>query len=117
MIFFLVLFPLVISAAYFFESPKGESFTRRVTTSAHGISITALYFPLLFGWPEHGAPKLVVLYDVLLFLSAALIFGALFLYRGPKGLHLLQLLNLLSLAWLWFTASLFEAMSVSGVSL
>jgi predicted RND superfamily exporter protein len=129
---FLIYFPLLgigISAAYFFAPPKGGSLERRLATSAHGLSITALYFAFgLFPlpgceipWPAQGEPhwsaKNVAMiegtFNLMCLLCVALIVISFIFFRGPKKLHLLQLLNFLLLAWTWVLGTF----AISGATL
>lgn len=129
---FLIYSPLLgtgISAAYFFAPPKGGTLGRRVATSVHGLSITALY--VAFGlcplpeseipWPSQGDPNwsaknVAVIegtFNLMCLLCVALIVVSLIFFRGPKILHVLQLLNLPVLALTWLGGNL----AISGATL
>ena len=99
------LLGLGVSAAYFLASPKGESLGRRALCSAHGTVIALLYFSVMFpdtGDTKTGAPDaLAVPFNVTVLLGLILMVLPLFLFRGSKILHLLQLLNLVLLVWTW----------------
>jgi hypothetical protein len=103
---------LGISAAYYFASPQGEPIWRRLTVSAPGALISALYFTVMFRFWGYSnrAPEYEVPFCFMLAVPLCLIVISLILFRGPKALHLLQLLNFIFLAWTWFMGS----MAISG---
>jgi hypothetical protein len=112
-----------------------------VATSVHGLSITALYvafglFPIPesdpnrpghtyftsgIPWPSQDDPNwsaknaamIEVTFNLICLLCVALIVISFIFFRGPKKLHLLQLLNFLLLAWTWVLGTF----SISGATL
>jgi len=102
--------PLVgigFSYTYFTASPNGESFGRKVVTSAHGASITALYFAAGFVmWAGKSNSLFEGPWDIAGLIVLLLMIVSLSFFRGPKWLHLLQLLNLILLAETWFLGSM-----------
>lgn len=100
-----------VSVVYFLSSPKSQSVGGRVAASVHGSSIALLYFAAI---AVHQAgiaqPKYGTVFASLLLLPIALAFGSFFVYRGRKAVHMLQLLNVLCLAWTFFIGS----MAVTG---
>jgi len=102
---------LVISVAYFWASPKSQSLSSRVLASAHGVAIAGLYVGAMSIFYANAAkPKYAVPFLVLLAFPAVLMLLSFFLYRGPKHVHLLQILNLLCLGWVAFIGG----MAVTG---
>ena len=94
------LLAVVISVIYFKTSPRGEPVARRLLASAHGVAIAVLYVGAISIWlsgnsqREFGTP-----FFLLLLVPLASIIASFFIFRGPKLIHLLQLLNLLLLVW------------------
>ena len=71
--------------------------------SAHGFAISIVYFGAMsVFWANAARPKYAVPFVVLIAVPGALILLSFFVYRGPKHVHLLQVLNLLCLAWTFF---------------
>lgn len=96
-----------ISAAYFFASPPGGSFGRRVATSAHGVCITVLFFTADFiAWAGKSNSGFETPYDLAVLLIIVLMVASFIFFQGPKWLHLLQPLNLILLAEAWFFGGL-----------
>ena len=94
------LLAVAISVIYFIKSPRGEPAARRLLASAHGVVIAVLYVGAISIWlsgnsqRELGTPFLL-----LLLVPFASIIASFFLFRGPKLIHLLQLVNVLLLLW------------------
>lgn len=101
-----------ISGVYFVTSPPTQPFSRRLVASLHGIVIAALYLgALIFSAIGISNPGYGVPYQVTLLVPVALIVLSFFLYEGRKSLHVLQLVNLLCIAWTFFIGS----MAITGV--
>jgi len=94
------LLAVAISVIYFMTSPRGEPVARRLLASAHGVIIAVLYVGAIYIWlsgnsqREFGTPFLL-----LLLVPFAAIIASFFFFRGPKLIHLLQLVNILLLLW------------------
>jgi hypothetical protein len=102
---------LTISLVYFWSSPSTETMSRRLLSSAHGASVAVLYMAAMaVFWAHKASPKFGTPFLFLLLIPVILVFASFFLYRGPKSVHLLQVLNLACLAWTFFIGS----MAVTG---
>jgi hypothetical protein len=94
------LLAIAISVVYYMTSPRGAPIARRLFASAHGVIIAVLYVGAISIWlsgnsrRELGTPFLL-----LLLVPFASIIASFFLFRGPKLIHLLQLVNILLLLW------------------
>src|ERR1700730_594182 len=105
------LVAICISAVYFFTAPRGDVLPRRLAASAHGLAIAILYFvAMAVFWSHKPNPSYGTPFSLLLLVPLALIATSFFLYRGPKAIHTLHLLNLVCLAWTFFVGS----MAVTG---
>jgi len=108
------LAPLValgISAVYFLTCSRDLPVGTRLAASAHGVVIAVLYaLAMLVALSRHSRPELGTPFSLLLVVPLLLILAALFLYRGRKLVHLLQVPNLLCLGWTAFIGG----MAVTG---
>jgi hypothetical protein len=105
------LLALGISAVYFFTSPSTQSLAKRLLASAHGASIAALYVVAIFiSWTHRSSQNLGSIFLPLLAVPLLLIGLSVYLYRGRKAVHLLQIPNLLCLGWTYFVGG----MAVTG---
>ena len=94
---------LLVSVLYFVRSDAGESLSRRAVTSAHGVTIAALYIvAMAFAVTRRFDPALGTPFNIALLLPAALIVASLLLYRGSKKIHWLQVPNVACLVWTGF---------------
>lgn len=102
---------VVISAVYFRASPSSQPLKVRLLASAHGFAIAVLYFGAMsIFWANAAKPRYAVPFLLLLVVPAVLILLTFFVFRGPKHVHWLQVLNLLCLGWVLFIGS----MAVTG---
>jgi hypothetical protein len=108
------LISVTISTVYFLASPHSQTLSSRLLASAHGLAVALLYvvawITLISG---HSNLRLSMPFAVSLFLPIVLMGISLFTYRGPKGLHWLQLVNVVCLVWIGFTG----IMLITGESL
>ena len=105
------LLALGISGVYFLTSPKSESLIKRLLASAHGVAIAILYMAaMIVFWSHKANESFGTPYLLSLSVPLILIVVSFFAYRGRKAIHLLQVLNLLCLAWTLFIGS----MAVTG---
>src|SRR4051812_36456897 len=88
------LLMLGVSVAYFKADATGSSMTRRITTSAHGAVAAALYAcsMLIAMASSKPQPDLAISATLLYAVPVSLVIASLATYRGPKRLHMLQLL-------------------------
>jgi hypothetical protein len=109
-----LLVPLLaagVSGIYFFTSPKAQPIGSRIAASAHGLTIAAIYFlAMTVFWADKAQPMYGGPFVLLLLLPILLAVLSFFLYKGHKTVHLLQILNLLCLAWTFFIGG----MAVTG---
>ena len=107
----LVILPLLTSVVYFRASPASTSLPQRVATSAHGLCIALLHLTAVFiaaaqlHGDQNGKP-----FFILCLTAAALIAYSFWAYRGNKGVHWLQAINISWLLGLFF----FGGMAVTG---
>jgi hypothetical protein len=107
------LLAVAISAIYFMTSPRSEPVARRLLASAHGAVIAVIYVGAISIWLSgdsqrgFGTPFLLLLLAPL-----ASIIASFFFYRGPKLIHLLQLVNIVLLVWTGVVGSI--VVSVGG---
>jgi hypothetical protein len=100
-----------MSLIYFAASPNSQRVYARLFASSHGVVIALLYLAagLVHEWklskPSYAAP-----FTVTLLLPLGLMLLSLFVYRGPKYVHGLQVVNLLCLFWTSFVGG----MAVTG---
>jgi hypothetical protein len=111
--FFLApLLTFAVSIIYFLFSPKSQPLLVRLLASAHGAVIAIIFFlsltlsNLVEPSPNFGKP-FFIFYLALL----ALIVASLFLFKGRKIIHGLQVVNLLGLVWTYFIGG----MAITGV--
>jgi hypothetical protein len=110
LLFFIPLASGWVSLVYFFAAPKSAPVKEVVLGSLHGVLLAGL---TVFGFLSISRPPLSPVTGVLL--SAISLLGppllialAMRVYRGPRWVHRLQLINLLCyLQLLWFTLFLF----------
>jgi hypothetical protein len=92
--------PSLISLVYFLASPRTQLLSKRLLTSAHGVSVTALWLIAAAFYSLHISSGTLGLLFVLLALgSASLIMVSLVRYQGPKGLHILVLFEFPAFIW------------------
>ena len=94
-----------VSATYFFADQRRPAFRARLISSAHGVIGVALYFgAMAVSWAQpHGyRPYLGAPYLSLYVLPLIAIIVALFEFRGPRLIHLLQIANVAALTWSLF---------------
>jgi len=91
---------LAVSVAYYRSSPATQPVLLRLLASAHGVSIALLWSLLLF-WvaQSQDAAWRLTAFECLLLLPIALIMVSLFVFRGPRKVHLLQVVNVGSLIY------------------
>jgi hypothetical protein len=100
-----------VSVIYFFNSPRTQPIGHRIAASAHGLSISAIYFlAMTVFWANKAQPMYGGPFILLLLLPILLAILSFFLYKGRKTVHLLQVVNLLCLAWTFFIGG----MAVTG---
>jgi hypothetical protein len=88
-----------ISIAYF-QTDQKLPVSRRILGSAHGAVGAAVFLgAIVVHWMGAARRAFDVPYLVLIAFSAALIVASFFLFRGPRAMHLLQLVNVPCLAW------------------
>ena len=111
-VFLAPLLTSAVSIIYFLCSPKSQPLLIRLLASAHGAVIAIIFFLAMalsnFVEPSPNLGKpFFAFYLVLL----TLIVASLFLFKGRKFIHGLQVINLLGLAWTYFLGG----MAVTGV--
>ena len=86
---------LATSAAYFIFDRSGMSLQRRIVTSAHGLLAAVLYVTAvsISIYSMKPQPEVADVLMLLYTLPVALVIASFFWYRGPKSIHLIQLLN------------------------
>ena len=103
----LLFLPLMVSAIYFWQTPKGESLLKRVLLSCHGLVIAALIFwtlnSHLSGEFRHTFGSLS--FGIVMWASTGLSVASLVWYRGHPATHGLQFINLGALFALYFAAA------------
>jgi hypothetical protein len=105
------LLTLGISAIYFAKSPRDQSLIDRIAASAHGASICLIYLAAwLIALTRASAKRFGIPFALLLLVPVTLIAASFFLYKGPKSLHWLQLINIACLLW----TGLVGGMAVTG---
>lgn len=83
------------SAAYFVFDRSGMSLQRRLATSAHGLLAAVLYVSAvsISLYSMKPRPEVANALALLYLLPVALVIASFVWYRGPKSIHLIQLLN------------------------
>lgn len=106
-----ILVLLATSYWYFKTAPAGTPAALRLIASAHGASsllLLLLALAIAFSdWHREAGVQLFTWLQLLPFILVALSF---WLFRGPKALHWLQLLNVPASLWIAFIGG----MLVSG---
>ena len=100
---------LGVSALYFFTDPRRPAYGARLVSSAHGLLGAALYLGAMsLHWtrPDDYRPYLGTPYAAAYVLPVLAVVVSLFTYRGPKLVHLVQLIQLPVLAWAWFVGGM-----------
>ena len=104
---FAPILALATSAIYFATSPPNQKLSWKLGASAHGASIAALYVAALVvneigsPSPSYGTP-----FTISLLIPCGLILLSLNLYKGRKSVHVLQLINIVCIAWTFFIGSM-----------
>src|SRR5258706_1783070 len=97
------LVSLGISVIYYVMAPMDTPLSRRILVSAHGAAMSILYVGAMTvallgaSRPTYGTPFLVFMAIPVLFAILAMRF-----YQGNRMIHLLQVVNVLCLAWTGF---------------
>lgn len=106
----LVAAPMV-SLIYFLASPKSQPMNGRLLASAPGVLIALFYLGAgLVHVRKLSTPSFGLPFAVMLLLPLGLMLLSFAIFRGPKRVHLLQLVNLVCLFWTFFVGS----MAVTG---
>lgn len=96
----------LIGVVYFYADAPRQSVSRRLLASAHGVTISLLYCGAWVLYLTHRADETLARpFAQIMVLPLALIAVALFAFRGPRIVHLLQVINLLCLLWVWLRGS------------
>lgn len=84
---------------YFRKSDPSQPLKRRLLASAHGVVMAVIYFgALTVFWSHHARDSFARPFALTLFIPPALILLSFAIYRGPRAVHLLQLVNIFALA-------------------
>ena len=107
---FSMLIMTSISGAYFYYGSSSKILPR-VLSSVHGLLGASFLLVAMLIWDNGlSSPEFELIYTwVFLLPLSSIIFSFLF-FSGNKWLHLLQLVNLIGLAWCWFVG----VMAVTG---
>jgi len=98
-----VLLPAAVSVVYFWQSPPVQSLRDRLLISAHGVLISVSYLGAMFVGARHASSELLAApFVLLLVLAIALMQLAIRRFRGPRRVHLLQIVNVVCLGWTFF---------------
>ena len=93
----------LVSVLYFVRSGADDSLLRRLATSAHGVTVAALYIlAMLVAVTRRYDPAFGTPFAIALLLAVALIIVSFILYRGSGKLHWLQVPNVACVAWTAF---------------
>ena len=96
---------LSVSAAYFFADTRRPAYVARFVSSVHGLLGAALYcgaMTLFIVQPHTHRPQLGLPYAAMFVLPLAAVVASFLTFRGNRWIHLLQVINLLALAWALF---------------
>jgi hypothetical protein len=97
----------LVSVVYFIASPKSQPMRKRLLASAHGAVIVMLYasawLVLIAGISR---PSLILPFAVSLLFPGVLIATSLFMYKGPRAVHWLQVPNVACLLWTGFVGGM-----------
>lgn len=89
-----------ISTAYFWADRSATALVRRFLTSAHGLVAAVIHLAALGIWISGGSRiQYAAPFVWFHILPAALILLSLVMYKGPKWLHVLQILNVPAMLW------------------
>lgn len=98
-----VLLSLCIGLVYFYKSPPSQPLAQRVIISCYGVSILLIY---ICAWAVFvtglSNNSLISPFLYTFIVPLILIVATFVLYRGPKWVHLLQIVNVIVLAWTYF---------------
>ena len=98
MVWILVFSPLAVSLAYYKSSPTTQPVLLRLLASAHGLAVTFVWALMLY-WLQYPGPGLTAFRCALL-LPVVLIIASFFIFQGPRSVHFLQGVNLVSLVYI-----------------
>lgn len=103
---------VAISALYFHLDRRQGELRDRILSSIHGALGTVLYLGAMAVWKITGAhhPGAVEPFLLCYVAPLASVSYALFRFRGPKTIHLLQVINIAALLW----TGLVGAMAIKG---
>jgi|SRR4030095_1431329 hypothetical protein len=104
------LFASVVSIIYFRSSPRAQALWERVTVSAHGASIAALYFGAMSIWWAGASRSSFATPFALASVLPVALSSRFIRFRGQRTVHFLQTVNLLCFIWTLFVGS----MAVTG---
>jgi len=93
---------IAISGVYFYAG-RSSKIIQRVLFSAHGLLGASYLIIAMLIWRNGlSSVEFELVYTLLFILPLASIVISFFYFSGNKKIHLLQIINLLGLAWCWF---------------
>lgn len=103
---------VLISLIYFCTSPKEQRLYIRLAISGHGVAIAVLYVsPILIHRVMTSPPTaeniIHEIWSYFLIVPVILMFFSLLKFRGPLLVHILQIINMMGLAWTFLLGSMF----------
>lgn len=105
----LLCLPLMLLTSYWYfrSSPASTSLPLRLLISAHGLVASLLFIgALLIGFSGRHADGHVAIFLGLQALPLLLIVLSLLLFRGPREIHWLQVLNVAGILWAGFLGTM-----------
>lgn len=107
---FLMLVMTAISGIYFYLD-RSSRIMQRIFNSTHGVAGAALLFGAILIWNNDlSESKLLTPFSWLFLIPLASIIFSFIFFSGNKFVHILQIPNLVGLAWCWFVG----AMAITG---
>lgn len=103
--------PALVSAAigqvYFKKSPPSQPLGQRIAVASYGISLLAIYVGawliFLLGL---SSSSLLTPFVCLMLGCLALFIATFFIFKGPKWVHWLQIVNAFALVWTYFMGAM-----------
>jgi hypothetical protein len=109
-----VLLPVIVSIIYFVTSPADQALRDRLLISAHGVLIAIAYAGAWFVAASHASSEVLAVPFVALLVAALFLMQRAFRqFRGPRRVHILQVVNGLCFLWTFVIGG----MAVSGDAL
>ena len=96
---------LAVSVVYYRSSPPNQPVLLRMLASAHGLAIAFLCILWVFLIESPRAAWHLKAFQYLCLVPIGLIVASFALFKGPRKVHLLQGVNLGSLAFVFFAGS------------